>query len=372
MRRAAVASSRVVHRALVLGCLLAALAGCDKNGPTAPATTETSSRKVWIGTYAAGPGLEHGVLAMDITTSGASASGLLVLRSRVSSALYERLYLRGSARGDSLTLAPDPSLHPGLGGVEIRAARSGDALTGALSFAAYALMASIDCAGYAVNALPAPESFTVPDTTLVGLASVGANLWTSTPDFDYLVFDTAGVCRLRVAVLYYPDAYWISDALTSDGTRLWGQYPVSFGGSEPRNGSVLVEFTPEGQITGRHDVGHRIIGLAHDATGLWSLPLGGDFLRRLDPASGAVLDSVAVAVPDLTKIASDGTRFWGVGWFLNLLYEIDRQGQVVKIYDQPDENQGDGPVGLAFVGEDLWLARTNVTDSWLYRTRVEP
>jgi len=371
-RMASAASSVFVRRGLLLAilALLAVSAGCDSEGPTEPPSV--ASREVWIGTYAVGPGLEHGVLAMDVRTAGEDASGLLVLRSRVSTAPYVQLHLSGSAVGDSLVLGPDPAWHPGLAGFRIRAAREGERLSGALRYASYSLEASLDCAGYTVNAIAQPKFFIIRDTTIVGLTAAGADLWTSTPIFNYLVYDTTGVCQHSVPVFYYPDATWISDALTSDGNHLWGQYPVSVQGGAPPDQSVLVEFTPAGQITARHDVLHRIIGLAHDATGLWSLPLGGDTFDRLDPASGAVLESVEVAVPDLTKFTSDGTRFWAVGWFLNLLYEIDRQGQVVKVYDQPSVGRGDSPVGLTFVGENLWLARTNVTDSWLYRTRVEP
>jgi hypothetical protein len=361
--------SPVLAWSLLLFCLLAAVAGCGHDPVVAP---EVTSRDVWIGVYAAGPGLEHGVIAMDVSRAGADLTGRLVLRSRASTAPYVQLFVRGTARGDSLLLKPDPALNPGLQGFGIRAERNGSHLSGALTYTAYAIQASLDCSAFAVDAIAAPKVFALPDTTVIGLTSVGTELWTGTPDFDYVVFDTTGVRERRVPVLYYPDAHWVSDALTSDGTRLWGQYPVSMAGGTPRDQSVLVEFTPSGVITARRDVTHRIIGLAHDGTALWSLPLGGDHLYRLDTASGAVLDSVEVAVPDLTKFASDGERFWAVGWFLNLLYEIDRQGRVVRIFDQPSAGRGDGPVGLTFVGADLWLARTNVTDSWLYRMLVAP
>ena len=84
------------------------------------------------------------------------------------------------------------------------------------------------------------------------------------------------------------------------------------------------------------------------------------------------MQSVDLAAPDVTALTSDGTRFWGLAWYLNLLLEIGTDGRVTKVFDLPTVNRGDDPAGLAFAGSDLWLARSNASDSWLYVLQVEP
>jgi len=208
-------------------------------------------------------------------------------------------------------------------------------------------------------------------TTVKGLAFDSEVLWASTPD-DYWRLGLDGVLRDRISVLYNPpDTYWTSDALTSDGNHLWGHLPSTVDSAGVfYNRSRLIEFTRAGVVTQISDVRHRIGGLAHDATGLWSLD--DQTLVHLD-TSGVALERIPIAVPDLVDIESDGLHFWGIGWFVDFLYEIDRQGAVLRVYDLPPDAVAGVPSALAFDGTSLWFARANFSrQSTLFKIQVEP
>jgi hypothetical protein len=189
---------------------------------------------------------------------------------------------------------------------------------------------------------------------------------------DHFLMDTSCVFDDTVAVLFEGGLHWTSDALTSDSTSLWGQFPVSVSGPGGlRNESDIIEFGKEGSVLGRFRVGHRVTGLSWDGENLWSLSTSSDAFRRLDP-QGNMIDSVSVGIPDLVDIEFDGEDFWAIGWFMKRLYRIDGSGEVTAVFHLPGEHEPIFPAGLTLVGARFWYGfNTSYLDSRVYRLLAE-
>jgi hypothetical protein len=118
----------------------------------------------------------------------------------------------------------------------------------------------------------------------------------------------------------------------------------------------------EGILPGHFLLQHLSHGLAHGGTDLWSLDSPDQTLYRVTEA-GAVVDSVRVASSDLLRLEWDGSRFWSLGWFLTLLWQIAPTGETVAVHRLPTGLPY--PTGLAFDGQHLYCAQSD-----LGRTRI--
>ncbi len=185
------------------------------------------------------------------------------------------------------------------------------------------------------------------------------NLWVSTVADDYWLHDSTGSRRGVVPVfLYDQPLHWTSDALAWDGRFLWGHLP---GNEQGPGGSLVVStllgFDPSGTVRRQYRIPRRVSGLAWDGARLWMSPINPTGFFHYD-TTGAVLDSIGVETPELTAIDHDGGAFWGIGWFLPLLYRIDTSGRIQAVYDLPHP-VGALPAGMAVNATGIWYAYTD-------------
>lgn len=102
------------------------------------------------------------------------------------------------------------------------------------------------------------------------------------------------------------------------------------------------------------------------SSGSWSLRDGPAALIRFD-ATGAVLDSIPLGIPDAVHLVFDGTHFWTLGWYLRRLYEVDTNGEVLAICDLPSRVPFSFAGGLAVEGIHIWYAEATIGATTLHR-----
>jgi hypothetical protein len=306
-------------------------------------------------------------------TTGTGVTGEIVMRSHVHDDPYHHLYLKGTISGNDLRLGLDKDRIPyPFDFTLLGIIKPNPGLSGTISFPLLGLTADIECSTLDVGDLMVAGSFNL-DTTALGLAFDGDRLWVSTATDDYMRMNLSGSVLDTVVVLYLNQYHWTSDALTSDGEHLWGHLPVTVqdqGGR--RNESDIHRFTKDGVITRTFRLGHRTSGLASDGAYLWSVPLASDAFYRFD-STGTIVDTVDVQLPDLVDLDYDGTHFWAIGWFTQQLYQINRTGQTVRVYDLPDKDNLNFPLGIVFDGTHFWYSfSTSDRESRIYKLSIEP
>lgn len=337
---------------VVLGALGALATGCDDS--TGPGDPIESVPLTWIGTLADSE--STGALTIDLVQRGESLTGDVVVTTIPEMPAVEHLLVRGTLRDGALHLELDSDRIPyqfsfTLDG-ELDAALL---LTGSLSYPAAGLEASIACRPLARGEVTVESSFDVP-YAVKAMVFDGSKLWLSTIGDDYLRMTTAGTLEDRVVVLYN-DAHWTSGALTFDGSKLLGFLPTTVQGpGGTRNESAMFEFDDAG-ISRRYDLPHRTSGLAFDGAGTWSLEVGTRTLFRFD-ASGAILDSLRIDVPDPYHLEFDGTSFWTTSWYTLALYRVDMEGRTAAVYELPLESPLGFQAGIAVEGSRLWFGRS--------------
>jgi hypothetical protein len=194
-------------------------------------------------------------------------------------------------------------------------------------------------------------------------------MWASTLS-DFVRMSVAGEILGRVVVYYAQGLRWTSDALTSDGTHLWGHLPRTVQDATGlHNRSLIIEFAKDGTVTNEFEIPHRTNGLARGASCGLSPDATG--FKRFD-ATGNILESIDVFLPDLSDLEYDGTYFWCIGWFLSRLYQIDRSGEIVRVFDLPQDTGTVVPVAIAHDGSLLWYAEGKLFawSSRIYKLQV--
>jgi hypothetical protein len=354
-----------------LASLAFLLAGC-LNDPLEP-IPGPEIREYWYGTYASTASPDSGVIVLDVTRVGEEVRGQLVFDSRTDDAIWSHLYVKGSGGASGYALGLDTDRVDYQFEFSLQASKDAEGkLTATFSHPEIAqgeiAATRLDVGGVAV------ESTLNLAESVHGLAHDGTNLWVSTAGHDHILLDQHSERVRQVAVFVY-GAHWTSDSITSDGQSLWGHLPGSvIEAGNSRNVSNIYEFSKTGEILSEFQLGHRTRGLAYAGGELWSLRAGSEGLHRFDD-SGAVLSSVDVALPDLVHLEFDGTHFWSLSWFLNVLYQIDRNGQVLRVYDLPKDEGLLWPTGIAFDGEFFWAAsgmHRFVYSSRVYKLRLTP
>lgn len=91
------------------------------------------------------------------------------------------------------------------------------------------------------------------------------------------------------------------------------------------------------------------MGLAFDGNDLWNVDYGTDMIYKLD-RSGNVLDSFACPGTYPRGLAFDGTFLWNADSSQNRIYKLDLSGNVMDSFASP----GTDPSGLVFDGIYLW------------------
>ncbi len=179
-----------------------------------------------------------------------------------------------------------------------------------------------------------------------------------------------GTLADTVVIDHEPAAHWISDVVMYDGAKLWGVFPIAImgpGGST--NVSDLLAFTAGGRAPDSLRIEHRPSGLAHDGTQSWSLRDGSPALIKFD-GTGAVTDSLHLEIPDAYRLVFDGAHFWTLGWYLEPLYEVDVNGQVLGICDLPSTGLAGLPTGLAVEGSHIWYSEGGLSASVLHQMTI--
>ena len=343
--------------------LAAALTGCDKNParvipPGPPPPTES---RAWIGTYSSAA--MSGDIVIDLVRSGDTVRGELVF-----SAPWEpHVFVSGTITAESLLIAVDRSVTPSGADFRLRASIQTDSsLAGEMTGTPGPIGAIVACR--ALPRLSVAEDLAVDVPHAVkGMVHDGSRIWLSTIGSDYLLMSTEGQVTGTVAV-FYRDAHWTSDALTFDGTRLWGALPGAAGTptGELLLFSEVLAFDSGGRLPDSLRVWHRTTGLAWDGSHFWSLPHVGSTILRFDRA-GVVSDSLHLGIPDAVHLEFDGTHFWTLGWFLNRLYRTDAQGRVEAICDLPQDAFAFGAGGIAVEGARLWYASSRIGSATVHR-----
>jgi hypothetical protein len=203
----------------------------------------------------------------------------------------------------------------------------------------------------------------------------GQRLWISTLGNDYVRLSADGQVVDAVVVRYGNGFHWTSNALTFDGTLLWGALPgnlISPAGSFEY--SEVLAFDAGGRAPDSLRLWERTLGLAHDGSHFWSLRAARPSLVRFD-RTGALLDSLPIGIPDPEHLEFDGSRFWTLGYYLARLYELDGSGRVLSICDLPEEESGLGlglgHGGLAVDGSRLWYAKNHIGYTTVYRMTIQ-
>jgi hypothetical protein len=358
--------ARLLNKWLWIAILLVAalLAGCSDD-PVEPGD-QTRSREFWMGTYV-DPGLgDNGVIVIDFFRQGERVTGDIVLKSRVNKDPNTRLYVKGTSRGNDLSLTLDSSRIPGTYQFQmtIQGSRSpGLGLTATLVFTSTTLNlnATVTCDALELGDIEVVETFDL-FTTILSLAFDGKRIWAATRDYgigldyDFRRLDLDGALLDQFRVYYLGQYRWTSSALAADSVNAWGFLPGTWTSPDTTMQiSSVQELSMDGEITREFRVDHRIAGLAVEGDDLWSLQTGSRYLRRFDK-DGNILETIEIGVPDLTYLEFDGTHFWGTGYWLRRLYQIDKTGAVIRVFEPPDQDPINDPRGIAFDGTHLWYA----------------
>jgi hypothetical protein len=358
----------IATSALVCGVLVS---GCGDESPTGTGGTPEPVREFWQGTYAAGDQSDRGSTVLDIVRTGSDVVGELAFRSRVAADPYDHLFVKGTATASGFQLGPNMDLVDYPFGFSLNATAADSQAAGTFTYAPTGLAADLVLRELPLGSLTVQWSLSKAEGIL-GLAFDGTDLWAGTLT-DFLRMDADGADVGRVTVYYRPGARWTSDALTADGTWLWGQYPetvVDQTGSHNR--SVIVKFAEDGTVDDTYEIPVRAAGLAEEGGDLWVLPIESDGFHRFD-ASANDLEDVEVAIPDMVDLDVDGSRFWAIGWFLNVLYEIDRSGTVIRAYTLPRQTGIEFPAGIVTDGSSFWYAAGGFElVTTIYRMRLNP
>lgn len=355
---------------ILLLVAFAVLPGCETGIPNHPPVDyELTS---WLGTYSSSGGDDSGVIMLDIARNDRTLTAEAIFRSRESEYPYDHIYLKGRVRGDDIELSLDTERIPYVFEFDLDLVMgSGGSLSGSFYHSAYDMTGDIDCT-VLETADAAVDTFVDIKAAGIGLAYDGEHVWMSASGRDHILIDSTFALVDTVAVLFEYETHWVSDALTSDGTLLFGGYPVTVtvpGGT--RLESDIIVFEKNGDISKRFRIGHRTGGLAWSGEDLWSLPTGSDYLHRLD-LDGSSLESVSVDVPDLVDIEFDGTHFWAIGWFMKRMYKISSSGEVLTVYHLPGEYGFIYPAGLVFDGTHFWYSfNTSYFETRIYKLRAE-
>jgi hypothetical protein len=290
--------------------------GCGDDDVSGPGATPEPARTVWQGSYSSGDQGDRGRFVLDIVNVGGEVTGEIVIRSNVFEYPYDHLYLKGVENDGALDLQLDKSKIAYQFDFSLQGATGpGGTLDGALVHPTYGLNADFECHSIDVGTLTVESSRDL-NAAVLGLAFDGDAVWASTAGDDFIRMNTNGAILDTVVVYLRPGVHWTSDALTSDGTNLFGHLPITVaGGGGTTNESDIEEFTKDGTIVRSFRIDQRTSGLAWDGTHLWSLPVGSDTLYSFD-GSGTTIESHAIGVPDLVDVAYDGSDFWCIGWFL--------------------------------------------------------
>jgi hypothetical protein len=354
---------------VLLGALVPT--GCGEDSPAGAPDPGEPVREFWQGTYVSRDQTDHGSFVLDIVRTGLSVTGEVVFRSRVEETPFDHLFVKGTGGEDHLKLDLNHEVvdYPYRFTVDA-SVTSRTGLAGTLFYSPSNLTADITCRKIPVGSVTVESEFDIPEAIL-GLAFDGDQIWASTLS-DYVRMNADGAILGRVVVFYGENSRWTSDALTSDGTHLWGHLPRTvIDQTGTHNLSAIIEFTKDGTITKEFEVPHRTSGLAAAGGELWSLPIDSEGFRRFDD-TGSILESVDVFLPDLADLEYDGTCFWSIGWFLNRLYQVDRTGAVVRVYDMPKASGIVFPAAIAHDGANFWYAVGGFdSNSRIYKIHVD-
>lgn len=351
---------------IFLLCSALIFTGCDDES-TAPEQDEPQYETVryfWQGAYISDDQNDNGSLVIDAVRVGANVTAELVFQSYTIRNLWGHTYMKGTIFGDELSLSLDTDRIEYQYESTVMGTLGQDSeLVGTFSYPG--LVADIDCSNHTVDSLAA-EMLMHLGGNIHAIASHKGEIWLSY-DYGYtngyLRMDGEGNFTDTTVVYIYSGALFISNKLTSDGTLVWGFLPGSIQdpGGDIINVSHMIGFDEEGSIINEFTIPFRVSGLASTESESWGLHSHTNGLHRYD-ASGAVLDSISVLVPDLTCLDYDGSYFWSQGWFLHRLYKIDKAGTVVAVFDLPEAELYIWPTGLTFDGTHIWISQGSVYD----------
>jgi len=349
-------------------CLLALLGllitGCSKSNVVGVVAVPTQ-KHTWIGTYSNAS--THGDVVVDLAQTGSALTGKIVFGS--SGATY--LPVSGTMQSDSMFLVVNPAYSPpNPAEFSLRAqVLTNGSLSGTMALASAGLNANLSCRVLPRRTIDADETHSV-SSDVIAMTYDGSRLWLSTVGSDYLRVDPNGTIVDTIAIYHEPDAHWTSGVLMFDGALLWGVYPITImdpGGAI--NVADLLAFTANGRAPDSVRIEHRPHGLAYDGAHSWSLRGDPAALIRYD-ATGAVTDSLHLAIPDASQLVFDGAHFWTIGWYLKVLFEVDTSGEVVSVCDLPGTDTGSFPAGLAVEGSHIWYAESPIGAAMLHRMTI--
>ena len=341
-------------------------AGCndDTTSPRVPVTRSLTS----VGSFTEGG--VRGALSLEAEVSDRDVIGELVITRVPDLGAPEYLFVRGTL-DDSLHLELDTSRIAYQYTFTLDAAADTSFnLSGNISYPVAGLLTPFTAHAIDEHAVNVQLSYVVP-TYVRSMVWDGSRLWLSTLSDEFLRFNEQGQFQDQVIIYYSSGIRWTSGALTFDGTHLLGFLPTTIigpGGSI--NGSAMFEFDETG-ILRRYELPHRTSGLAYDGADYWSLDWAARRLVQFD-GSGALLDSVAVEVPDPYHLEFDGQHFWTMSWYTLRLYELGTDGHAIAVFDVPHSSSGQVQTAIAAEGNDIWYSeQVALEQTRVYRLQPE-
>lgn len=160
-------------------------------------------------------------------------------------------------------------------------------------------------------------------------------------------------------IQFEPDIGASPRQITFDGTSLW---TANAAGISKINVSNETDFTFTTGLQTPSDI-------LWDGVNLWVTDTGDDRLKRIDPSSGDVLQSLTLVTSvDPTRLLFDGTNLWVSCASSNSIIIFRAAGGLTGTYLQTLTGNGlDGPRGMAFDGERILVCNAGGSSVSLFK-----
>jgi len=128
----------------------------------------------------------------------------------------------------------------------------------------------------------------------------------------------------------------------------------------------VFKFTAAGSlVTSWNTPASNPFGLTHDGTYIWLVEYNEQKIYKLNPANGAVIDSITLSEGLARSLAHDGTNLWVSDITNDLIYEVDPlTGTVKDSFDAPDSAIN----AICYVDPYLWAQ--DITSKKMYKVQL--
>lgn len=205
------------------------------------------------------------------------------------------------------------------------------------------------------------RSFPAPMPSPDGLELIDGTLWTTECTSEEL-FELGPERGEVLGTLRLPDAF--IDHLAWDGRYLWGN------DHHDKHRIHRVDLST-GAVVGGFDVPFRPMGMAWDGEHLWSMEVSSRRVMKLDPATGAIVDTLPAPGGNVCGIGWDGVCLWVSDLTAGKYYQLDpRTGEVVTTLTPPG-GWDKLFTGFTWDGEHAWIDDENPDNPTIFEIDLE-